>query len=293
MNKPVKEPKLLLSAPMRIALLLCVTFVCFFLVSLLAGVATSWGENITTPKMRIIAIVQDVLVFIVPALATALMVTRIPASLLCINKKLSLNTLALALLTMIAAVPALNIIITWNASIHLPESMSGIETWFRAMENNASGNIEYILGGNSIGDLIMSLLIVGIAAGFSEELLFRGVLQRLLPSGMSGHQSAVWIAAIIFSCFHFQFFGFIPRLLLGAYFGYLLLWSGCLWLPVVAHILNNSIYVVNNWIAAREGLTTVAPGAEMPNSLQSWLLIVLSVALTALGIYLTRRSTTH
>ncbi len=62
MNKPVKEPKLLLSAPMRIALLLCVTFVCFFLVSLLAGVATSWGENITTPKMRIIAIVQDVLV---------------------------------------------------------------------------------------------------------------------------------------------------------------------------------------------------------------------------------------
>ncbi len=169
MNKPVKEPKLLLSAPMRIALLLCVTFVCFFLVSLLAGVATSWGENITTPKMRIIAIVQDVLVFIVPALATALMVTRIPASLLCINKKLSLNTLALALLTMIAAVPALNIIITWNASIHLPESMSGIETWFRAMENNASGNIEYILGGNSIGDLIMSLLIVGIAAGFSED----------------------------------------------------------------------------------------------------------------------------
>lgn len=286
-----KDPKLLLSTPMRVALLLCLTFVCYVLMSLLAGVATSWGESVSTPKMRILAMVQDVMVFIVPAVVTALMVTRIPANLLCINKNLSISTALLALLTMIAAVPALNLVIIWNASIHLPESMAGLELWFRATEDAAEQSIGYILGGSDAGDLVMSILIVGIAAGFSEELFFRGALQRLLGTGGIGRQAAVWIAAIIFSCFHFQFFGFVPRVLLGAYFGYLLLWSGCLWLPIIAHVLNNSIYVVNNWVAARQGLTSVTPGGEMPDGPASWLLIAISVALTAVGIYLTRRST--
>ena len=41
-----------------------------------------------------------------------------------------------------------------------------------------------------------------------------------------------------------QFYGFVPRMLLGVLFGYLLVWSGSLWLPVIAHLLNNGIAVI-------------------------------------------------
>ena len=291
MAKQENNPKLILSTPVRVALLLCITFVCFFLMSLLSGVTTHWGESITTPKIRILTIIQDVLVFIIPALATAMMVTRIPASLLCINKNTNISTVLLAVLTMIASIPAMNMIITWNAGIHLPESMENIEIWLRASENSASQSISLILGKDSIGDLIMSIMIVGVAAGFSEELYFRGALQRLLSTGGISRHGAIWIAAIIFSLFHFQFFGFIPRMLLGAFFGYLLVWTGCIWLPITAHILNNTIYIVNNWISMRQGLSEVSPGNEMPDSPQSVLLIAISVALTVVGLYLTRKST--
>ena len=84
-------------------------------------------------------------------------------------------------------------------------------------------------------------------AGLSEEILFRGTLQQLfLSSGLNRHL-AIWITSIIFSAIHMQFFGFVPRLLLGAYFGYLLWWSRSLWLPVIIHAFNNSIVVYSTW----------------------------------------------
>lgn len=282
-------PKLILSTPMRVALLLCITFVCFFLMSVLSGVMTSWGASVTTPKLRILTMIQDVLVFIVPAIATALMVTRVPARLLCINNNVRPATIILALLTLVASIPAMNMIISWNASLHLPESMASIETWMRASENTAGNSIKLVLGGTGVGDLIMSILIVGVAAGFSEELYFRGALQRLLGGGMLGRHGAVWIAALIFSIFHFQFFGFVPRVLLGAFFGYLLLWSGCLWLPMLTHIANNTLYVITNWMSLRHTAQEAASG--MDATLQSWLPVTLSIILTVAGLILTRRST--
>ena len=59
---------------------------------------------------------------------------------------------------------------------------------------------------------------------------------------------AVWISALIFSAMHFQFYGFVPRLVLGAFFGYMYLWSGSLWVPVVGHAINNTAVVVLTWL---------------------------------------------
>ena len=63
--------------------------------------------------------------------------------------------------------------------------------------------------------------------------------------------ASVWIAAFVFSAMHFQFFGFIPRLLLGAFFGYLYIWSGSIWTSVFAHALNNSMVVITAWLVAK------------------------------------------
>ena len=86
--------------------------------------------------------------------------------------------------------------------------------------------------------------MVGALTGIGEELTFRGIIQSLVTEKSNNHHIAIWVTAILFSAIHLQFFGFFPRMLLGAFFGYLLVWSGSIWLPIYAHFLNNSMAVV-------------------------------------------------
>ena len=58
----------------------------------------------------------------------------------------------------------------------------------------------------------------------------------------------ILIAAVVFSAFHFDAVNFLPRFLLGAMLGYLFYWTGSLWLPIVAHFLNNAQFVVGMFV---------------------------------------------
>ena len=100
----------------------------------------------------------------------------------------------------------------------------------------------------AVWDLIASVVCVGLLTGLGEEMFFRGALQRICCDGMRRRHLAVWTAAFVFSTLHFQFFGFVPRLVLGAFFGYAYLWSGSLWVPVIGHAFNNSAVVAFMWM---------------------------------------------
>lgn len=274
-------PNLILKPGTRVVLLLCFTVVMFLLVSIAANVILS-KTGVSTPALRILSIVQDVFVFIAPALITALMVTRMPATLLAIDVKPDRWMTVLALLTMIASIPALNTVIAWNESITFPAGMESVEDLLRKYESNAAESVRTLLGGDTWGDLVMGLLITAVAAAFSEELYFRGAMQRMLTCGGINIHAGIWIAALVFSMFHMQFFGFVPRLLLGVYFGYLLYWSRCLWIPVIAHMFNNALYVVSHWISPNAD-------AAAAKAMDSWALTRFSVVLTICGLYLLYR----
>ena len=149
---------------------------------------------------------------------------------------------------MIVFVPFMNLAIRWNQSLSLPEKFSAIETWMRNKEASAQLITDQLLNVHSLGALVLLIFVIGILTGIGEEALFRGLLQKLLWEKTGNKHAAIWIGAIIFSTVHFQFFGFIPRMLLGAFFGYLLVWSGNIWLPITAHFFNNSITVVFRYI---------------------------------------------
>ena len=64
-------------------------------------------------------------------------------------------------------------------------------------------------------------------------------------------KSAHWgivIAALLFSAMHMQFYGFLPRFAMGLLFGYLLIWSGSLWLPIICHFTNNGSAVLFTYL---------------------------------------------
>lgn len=229
----------------RIFQLLLFTFFGLIVAGLIMGLITRGG--VTTQSLRIATIVQDLLIFIVPAILTSVLVTDRPDRLLATDRGFHPSVLILSVVIMIVSIPAMNALVAWNESISLPQSLNGLENWMRTSENTARDSINILMGGTSIADLIISLLIIAVMAGFSEEIFFRGALQRLIASGRLNHHTAIWLTAFLFSAFHVQFFGFFPRLLLGAFFGYLLYWSGSIWLPVTIHILNNAMVVVSEW----------------------------------------------
>lgn len=269
-----------------------VLFGVFFIMLVLLSVVSSLliGDGFTAKGMRIFAIVQDLLVFILPAVVAAFVATRLPASLLTVNVRPRLFPIIMAIIVMLTSLPAMELLIEWNNNLHLPESMSGLEESLRNMEDSASTGISALSGGNTVGNLIMGILIIGILTGIAEELFFRGALQNLFMTMPKVKKHfAIWAAAFIFSFMHFQFFGFVPRLLLGAYFGYLIWWTGSVWVPVIAHAFNNSLVVLLSWIAARSGVAESVENAAAINLGTDWYTITLSVAVTALGLIVLRR----
>lgn len=245
----------------------------------------------TTKAMRIATVVQDIFQMVIPALLFAVMITRQAASFLGIDRKFSLNQLIIGAIAMILAIPAMNWLISYNESMHLPEAMAGVEQAMRSMENLARSHVEILQGGAGAGDLIMSILIVGIFAGFCEELLFRGAFVRLLMSMKLNAHAAIWIVAFVFSALHLQFYGFFPRLLLGAFFGYAFYWSGSLWLPVALHALNNIMYVVSRWLCLR-GVTDTE-NIDSLGAGDGWLYALLSMVVTVICLFVFYRLRTR
>lgn len=279
--------RLLLTAGQRLLLLLCVLLFCWVVSSVLNGILIA-KFGMTTRVLRIAAVIQSVLQIILPALVTAIVISRRPARLLEVDRRPPLMAAVMGIMLIFVAMPSLNFVIQWNASLQLPEALGGIEQWMRHAEDSAAYTIRIMQGGDSVGDLIMNILIIGILAGFGEELLFRGTLQRMLSkSGMNPHLS-IWLVAALFSAIHMQFFGFVPRMLLGALFGYLLYWSGSLWLPVIVHASNNIIYVTAQWLALRAHSTEAAVDS-IGTRPGEYVYALVSVVLTAMLLWNIRR----
>lgn len=236
----------------RILIVVGILFV-FFVITMmsLSLVVQSLGINRDTREgMWILSGLQAVLLFILPAIISAFLINRKPGQYLALNRAPSWLAVTGVIFAYLIAFPALNQIIYWNSNLCFPESW---ETWgetLREMENGAQKASAVMLDTTSVWAMIVNLLIVGLLTAFGEELFFRGTLQRTIASS-GAYYGAIWIVAFIFSAVHFQFFGFIPRLLLGAWFGYLLFWTRSVWVPVIAHFINNGVVVVFAWLSSR------------------------------------------
>lgn len=132
----------------------------------------------------------------------------------------------------------------WNMNLTFPEFLKGFETWARQTEDQAAKLTEAMTRFGSVGDLLFGLVVIAVLPAIGEELVFRGLFQNELMRASKNIHVAIWMSALIFSTIHFQFYGFLPRLLLGALFGYLYYWSGNLLIPIVAHFFNNAFGVI-------------------------------------------------
>ena len=231
---------------------LMVLFASFFVLILVSamvaqGLAAIPGIGERT-ALLLSSLTQCVVAFCLPAWLTAKFASKRPWQFLGVSKVAPWRAFEGVMIVYLLALPAMNWLIEWNANIHLPEWASGFEATLRSWEESNAGVANKVLMSDSFWGMLAGVAIIGIATGFSEEVFFRGALQTIFKETGMKAWLAVWATAIIFSAIHFQFFGFIPRVLMGAFFGYLLVWTGSLWPGVFAHAFNNSIVVIGAWV---------------------------------------------
>jgi len=183
-------------------------------------------------------------IFILPPIIAAYFISANPSEYLKINTSASANSYILAILTMIVSLPVINLAIELNEKMNLPEMLKSVEDWMRGTESKTAELTEAFLHTKSVNGLLVNIFMIALLPAIGEELFFRGYLQRIFGEWLKNVHVAIFITAIIFSTFHMQFFGFLPRVILGIMLGYLFYWSGSLWLPVGAHFFNNAAAVI-------------------------------------------------
>jgi uncharacterized protein len=160
------------------------------------------------------------------------------------NHKTEWLPVLITALVVVVAMGVNSFFIEWNAGLKLPEFARGFEEWARGKEDAAAELTKMFTQFDSPGDLIVGIIVIAALPAIGEELVFRGLIQNELFKSTGKVHLAIWLSAIVFSAIHLQFFGFFPRLLLGALFGYLYYWSGNLSLAIFAHFINNATSVV-------------------------------------------------
>ena len=194
-------------------------------------------------------------------------------------------TVALSALLVILFMIPNSFFIEWNYNISLPGSL---DTFVREKEALAAAFTKYITSFTGFGNFLIGFLVIAVLPAIGEELAFRGMLQPAFKKLTGNIHIAIWITAVLFSAFHFQFLGFIPRVFLGALFGYLMYWSGNLWIPVIAHFINNGLSVTMIYLN-QVGLTSF--DAESNESAPLALVIIGGLFSAALIYYLRKRFT--
>lgn len=222
--------------------LLCLTSVIWALIIEAAGV------DVTSLNVeRAVQFISSVITFIVGGVSVAYLIFENPKEELMMSSWGGGKNYLYGIIALLALLPIVGVLNEWNQGISFPDALAPLEQWMREAEDAAAELQERFLSGTSYLDLIINIVIMAITPAICEELLFRGVLQNQLEKWFKNAHIAVWVAAIIFSAIHFQFYGFLPRMVLGAALGYLLVYGKSLWLPIVAHCVNNSLAVITAW----------------------------------------------
>ena len=201
--------------------------------------------------MRYMQVLQHISLFIIPAFFAAYLFSGNTTGYLRLSRPQTLKPaiwFGAALLLMLAAMPFINLIIALNEMVVFPESMAGLEQRLRFAEEAAQQMVKLFLNVDHAGGMLFNIFMIAFLPALGEELIFRGVIQKIFARWTGNIHVAIIVTGFLFSLFHLQFYGFFPRWLLGVMFGYLLVWSGSIWLPIFAHFVNNAVAVFFSYL---------------------------------------------
>jgi membrane protease YdiL (CAAX protease family) len=188
-------------------------------------------------------VVQDVGIFFLPPLIFAYLADPRPLAYAGIKAPQKYSFFIIAVITMIAGYFTVEFLGIVNESIinFLPKTT---QKWVASGEESANGILENILSIKTSSGLLMAIFFVGALPAIGEELFFRGILQKLFIQIFKSAWPGIIFTAFLFSAFHMQFMGFLPRMALGIILGALYWYSGSLLTSMLGHFLFNTINIL-------------------------------------------------
>lgn len=184
-------------------------------------------------KMKIINSILLAMVLLLPAFIFAYLAFPSPTKYLGLNSKLNLQFWILGFILFAVAFPFTSLLEEWNSGFSFLAK-------FKAEDDRISAIYMAMLKGSKINDLILNTFMICLAPAIIEEVFFRGCLQQLFANWLRKNQwVGIIVVAIIFSAFHGQMSGFLPRLFLGLLLGIVYHFTNNLWITILLHFLNN------------------------------------------------------
>ncbi len=278
--------KLLLLVVLMLASMMVITFIGLLFAIPFTGVdilsqLEAMSENLNL--MRYVQLLSHVGLFVVPAIIFGFLLGKNPLSYYRATHVSNIKIWIIAALIMVAIVPVVYILWQLNQHLNLPEFMAGLEEWMRRSESDAERMMEQLLNVTSFQAYLFNLMLIAVLPGLGEELIFRGVIQRIFIQWTKNIHIAVIITAILFSAMHLQFYSFLPRVALGIALGYMYVITGNIWIPVFAHFFNNAAAVTLYYVSYNSGVfdSEVLTQTQIPH-----IVIIMSVIAVSLLFYL-------
>lgn len=224
----------------KITMIFVMAFLGLLLSSMVVVLFANSADNIQFVKL--LQIVQTTCTFVLPAFFLAYFLGG-GVTYLKFKPIRSFRIWLFLFLVMPVAIPAVNLFKSLNDLIVLPDFLHSVEVWMQQMESQSQLITDKFLSVSTITGLVFNLFVMAVVPAFGEEIFFRGILQTTLGEKFNRHY-AIWITAFIFSAIHLQFYGFLPRFLLGGMLGYFFVLTGSIWAPILAHFVNNALAIV-------------------------------------------------
>ncbi len=193
--------------------------------------------------LRYLLISQDICIFIIPGIYLFRKMNKVISIRNVFNTRPLLREAGLVILLLFCLSPLIGLTSQLNSAMHFPDWLSGMENWMTEKENDADNVFNFLAASKTFSAMIFNLLLIAVLPAIGEEIIFRGVFQNIFQRLLRNDHLGILVTATLFSAIHLQFFGFIPRLILGLALGYLYYYSGNLWMPVIAHFVNNALAV--------------------------------------------------
>lgn len=190
--------------------------------------------------VRVVQTLLSACMFLLPPIITARMIQRNPFDYLLWRGKISLKTLLSTVLVMVTTLVVASQLSVIMESIPLSDNM---RLYFREMEDKYMQQIEVMSQMKGIPDLLLSLVVMAAFPAIVEEAFFRGGFQNMMHRSTKNIWVSVVITSLLFSAIHFSFYGFLSRVALSLVLGFLYAYSSNLWIPILAHFVNNAIAV--------------------------------------------------
>lgn len=236
-------------------------------------------------ELRVIQTISSLFMFFIPAVITAWRLNPSPFSYMGFGNRSSIKSIFIGLAIMAATVFLAGALATLNEMIPLTESL---KAYFKGMEETYMKQVVVLSNMNGIADLMITLVVMAFAPAVFEEVFFRAGFQNMMNRATGKTLLSIVITSLLFSAIHFSYYGFFARFALGMALGYLFAFSKNIWIPILAHFLNNAIGVVQIYLLHIKGKKIEE---NMDDKFPLWVGVV-ALAIIVVGLNMYRKSTT-